>query len=73
MEELALMVSRGHRAVVVFCVQRMDCLQFDVARDVDPSYDAAFQSARAAGVEILAYACHLSPKEIKLSHAIEVL
>ena len=73
MEELALMVSRGHRAVVVFCVQRMDCQQFDVARDVDPMYDAAFQSARAAGVEVLAYACHLSSDQIKLSHAIEVL
>jgi len=73
MEELALMVSHGHRAVVVFCVQRMDCRQFDVARDVDPAYDAAFQAARAAGVEVLAYACHLSSDEIKLSHAIEVL
>ena len=73
MEELALMVSQGHRAVVVFCVQRMDCERFDVARDIDPAYDKAFQAARAAGVEVLAYACTLSPEQITVSHAIEVL
>ena len=73
MEELALMVQNGKRAVVVFCVQRMDCQRFDIARDVDPTYERAFQAARQVGVEVLAYACNLSPQEIIVSHPIEVL
>lgn len=55
MNELAATVAEGHRAVVLYLVQRTDCTSFFVARDIDPAYNSAFQTARAAGVEAL---CH---------------
>lgn len=54
MQELADMVAAGHRAVVVFLVNRADCRRFEVARDIDATYAAAFDAARAAGVEAMA-------------------
>ena len=72
LDELAAQVALGHRAVMVFCVQRADCDHFDVAADIDPGYAAAFQRARAAGVEALAYVCHVSAETIALTHSIPI-
>jgi len=62
--ELAGMVQQGHRAVLLFLVQRGDCERVAVAADIDPGYAAAFAEARAAGVEILCYSCSLTPAGI---------
>ena len=62
--ELADMAAAGHRAVMVYLVQRGDCAGFRLAADVDPTYAAAFARARAADVEAIAYACRLSPEGI---------
>jgi len=60
MAELAVMVRQGHRAVVLFVVQRSDCDRFRTAADLDPAYDRALRDAHAAGVEVLCYACRVS-------------
>ena len=70
--ELTDMVRHGHRAVMMFLIQRGDALRLDLARDVDPAYGAAFDAARAAGVEMLAYRCRLSPEEIVLETAVPI-
>jgi sugar fermentation stimulation protein A len=62
--ELAGMVQQGHRAVLLFLVQRGDCGRVAVAADIDPGYAAAFAEAQAAGVEILCYNCNLTPAGI---------
>ena len=67
MAELARMVRAGHRAVVLFVVQRGDCRAFRVAGDLDPAYNRAFEAARAAGVEALCYACTVSEAGIDLA------
>lgn len=64
--ELTEMVREGHRAVMVFLIQRGDAERFALAGDVDPRYAAAFAAARAAGVEALAYRCLITPEEITL-------
>jgi sugar fermentation stimulation protein A len=71
--ELANMVAAGHRAVMVFLIQRTDAKRFALARDVDPTYGAAFDKARAAGVEMLAYRCRLTADEIKVTHRVPVI
>lgn len=58
--ELTRMVADGHRAVMIYLVQRADTKGFKLAGDLDPKYLAAFTAARAAGVEALAYACDVS-------------
>lgn len=62
--ELAAMVQQGHRAVLLFLVQRGDCERVAVAQDIDPAYAAALTEAQAAGVEILCYNCCLTPAGI---------
>lgn len=61
MRELAAMVEAGHRAVVVFLVNREDCDSFDVARDIDPGYGVAFDAALTAGVEAIALGASCGP------------
>ena len=72
MLELAEMVRAGHRAVMVFLIQRADAQRLDLARDIDPIYGEAFDMARAAGVEMLAYRCRLSPEEIVVDCAVPI-
>jgi sugar fermentation stimulation protein A len=69
---LSAMVVDGHRATMVFLVQRNDAMHFKVASDIDPAYAAAFQTAAAAGVEMLCYRCKLSPHEIVVERRIEI-
>ena len=67
------MVRQGHRAVMVYLIQRGDAEAFDFAADIDSAYAAAFAEARAAGVEALAYRCTLSPEEIRLDGAVPLV
>ena len=71
MDELAAMAAEGARAVLVFVIQ-MDAERFDVARDIDPAYDAALRRARAAGVEAYAYVCRLSPEEVEIEREVPI-
>lgn len=64
--ELSDMVAAGHRAVMLYLVQRQDCREFSIAADIDPAYEKALGAARRCGVEALCYACRLSPAEITL-------
>lgn|SRR5690606_12493867 len=66
MQELAAMVAAGHRAVLLFVVQRDDCSRFRIAEDCDPAYAAAFREARNAGVEALCYACSVTQAAIRI-------
>jgi len=61
LEELSDMVRAGHRAVMVFLIQRSDARRLCLARDIDAGYGAAFDRAAAAGVEMLALTCKLEP------------
>lgn len=55
LDELSSMVALGHRAVMLYLIQRTDCDRLAMAADLDPGYAAAFDMARAAGVEV---SCH---------------
>ena len=72
LQELAQMVQQGHRAVMLYLIQRTDCDRFDVAADIDPKYAQALTEARAQGVEVIAYDCAISPIESRLRHAIPI-
>ena len=70
--ELAKVARRGGRAVMLYVVQRNDAARFSLARDLDPAYAAAFDRARRAGVEMLAYACRVSPYEIAIARRVPI-
>jgi len=73
MRDLAGLVAAGHRAAVLFLVQRPDCQRFRVACDIDPAYARALAAARASGVEVLCYGCAVSPAAIEVSGPLPVM
>ncbi|MHC0052158.1 DNA/RNA nuclease SfsA [Actibacterium sp. D379-3] len=64
--ELTSMRAAGHRAVMLYLVQRTDCARFRLAGDIDPAYARAFDTARAAGVEMLCYGTAISPEGVEI-------
>ncbi len=68
--ELSDMVAAGHRAVMLYVVQRTDCDRFQIAGDIDPAYFRAFQLAQRAGVEMLCYTSGITVREMKISERI---
>lgn len=66
LKELGTMVEDGHRAVMLYIVQRGDCSHFTPASDIDPTYATALKDAHTKGVEILCYQCKVTPTEIKI-------
>ena len=73
LDELAAMVRDGHRAIMVYLVQRSDCDGFRLCGDLDPAYAAAFSRASAAGVEAFALGCTLTTRGIQASRILPVL
>jgi sugar fermentation stimulation protein A len=70
--ELSEMVAGGHRAAMLYLVQRTDCDHFRIAADLDPAYAAAFAAARAAGVEMLCYGTRIDTLGVRLSRRLPV-
>ena len=62
LDEMADMVTDGHRAVMFYLIQRDDCNQFALASDIDPHYARRFKAATKAGLEAIAYDCVIDVK-----------
>ncbi|MFQ5437377.1 MAG: DNA/RNA nuclease SfsA [Paracoccaceae bacterium] len=73
LRELCAMAADGHRAVMLYLVQRTDCVRFSIARDIDPVYAETFQSANSAGVESLCFRSDVTIGEIRLASAVEIM
>ncbi len=72
LEELMGLADQGVRAAMLYVVNREDVLEFGPADDIDPRYGELLREAHKKGVEILAYQCAVTPKEIKLTKKIPV-
>jgi len=72
LDELTRMVAAGHRAVMLYLVQRTDCARFRLAADLDPGYARAFGAATAAGVEAICFDTAISPEGVELRHELPV-
>ena len=68
--ELSAMAAAGHRAVMVYVIQRNDAMEFALARDIDATYAVAFDRAQKAGVEMLAYDCRMSLEDITVGERV---
>lgn len=64
LRELTAMVAAGHRAVMLYVVQRGDCDGFTTADDLDPVYGQALRQAMAQGVEAICYDCRVTTESI---------
>jgi sugar fermentation stimulation protein A len=58
---------------MIYLIQRGDAKRLSLARDVDPNYGAAFDAAAAAGVEMIALRCRLTPEEILIDRPVPIV
>ncbi|MFN3974691.1 MAG: DNA/RNA nuclease SfsA [Dehalococcoidia bacterium] len=72
MESLAEAVRQGHRAAVVFVVQRSDACAFAPNDLADPAFGEALRAAQAQGVEVYAYRCRVGWEEVCLDAPLPV-
>jgi len=72
-EALARCVAADCRGVLLYCVPHTDIRRVTPADDIDPEYGGALRRAVDAGVEVIAYGCTVSPREITLDRALEVV
>jgi len=66
-------VQEAARAAALFVIQRDDARDFRPHDAHDPAFGAAMRRAVAAGVEVYAYCCAVSPAAITLAAAVPVI
>lgn len=72
LRELEAMVAQGARAVLLFCAQLTAVDTLVPADDLDPVYGETLRWAAGRGVEVLAWACRVTPEEISLAEPLAV-
>ncbi len=72
LKELTRLKRQGHRAAIVFVIQRSDCAAFRPADEIDPEYGCWLRRAVKAGVEVLPYRARVTPRELCLVEKIAV-
>jgi sugar fermentation stimulation protein A len=65
-------IKKGYKSYLLFLVQREDAKSIKIAKDIDKKYFEEILRAKKNGVEILAYSCTLSEKEIKINKKIKI-
>lgn len=73
LRELSAAVAQGHRAILLFLVQRQDCSKLTIAGDIDPQYAAGLKAALAAGIEVIGLTCDIAPTGISLANPITLV
>lgn len=69
---LMKVVDQGHRAAVIFVVQRPDAQLFTPHKSADPGFAATLEQAAEMGVGVYAYGCRVTLKEITLGACVPV-
>ena len=69
--ELIQARKKGYEIYLVFVIQREDCDEFDIARDIDPEYSKLLNKAVKKKLNILCYDCKFSSKGIKVNKKIK--
>lgn len=64
MGELVQAVAQGYRAMALLIVQMGGCTAFRPNRETDPAFCRALRDARAAGVEVRAVDCRVTPNTV---------
>ena len=69
LKELEDMVKQGHRAVMLYVIQRDDDLPFRLACEIDKKYCEIFKEVAKNGVEVLVYQSAINLDEIFVKKA----
>ncbi|MCB9097583.1 MAG: DNA/RNA nuclease SfsA [Aliarcobacter sp.] len=69
LKELEEMVKLGHRAVMLYVIQRTDDLPFKLACQIDKKYCETFNEVTKNGVEVLVYQSSINLEEIIIKNS----
>jgi sugar fermentation stimulation protein A len=72
LKDLMKLKEQGHRAVMLYVVNREDVTEFSPAKEIDPTYAALVSEAKSKGVEMLVYRCKLTAQEIYIDKKLEL-
>ena len=64
--------EKGYKAFILFVIQRDDCKNFSLAKDIDNEYSKLLTLALKNKVKVLCYDCKFSSKGIKLGKKINI-
>lgn len=70
LKELMRLRRQGHRAALLFVVQRRDCGRFGPADHIDPEYGRWLRRAVEAGVEVCPYRARVTTRAISIKEPI---
>ena len=71
-KELMDATEKGYKAFILFVIQRDDCKNFSIAKDIDNEYSKLLTLALKNKVKVLCYDCKFSTKGIKLGKKINI-
>ena len=72
MGEVVQAVAQGYRAMALLIVQMGGCTAFRPNRETDPAFCRALRDARAAGVEVRAVDCRVTPNTVTANRELPV-
>ena len=70
-KELIKAKKKGFDIYLLFLIQRVDCNNFNLAKDIDPDYCELLIKAVKKNLNVLCYDCKFSSKGIKLNRKIK--
>lgn len=73
LHELMRAVALGHRATVFFVIQMADIADFAPNDATHPAFGAALRQAAAAGVQVAAYSCRVTPDSMEIDRPVPVI
>ena len=73
LNELRDMVKEGHRAVMLYIIQRTDEALFRLADEIDSKYALTFEEVIEEGVEVLVYQSAITHEEINVSRSVKMI
>ncbi len=73
LQELAAAAQSGVTCYAMFVVQAAGCVQFTPNQKTDPAFANALKQAQAAGVNLLAYSCHVTPNSMVIAHPMPII
>ena len=73
LHELMRAAALGHRATAFFVIQMEDVTDFAPNDDTHPAFGQALRQAAAAGVQVAAYSCRVTPDSMTIHRPVPVV
>ena len=73
LHELTRLVQEGNRATAFFVIQMADVQDFSPNDATHPAFGEALRAAAAAGVQVVAYDCRVTPDSLEINRAVPVI